>query len=170
MPTGIPARSSTADGTSGTQVAQAASEVSGSGILQSVVIEGNKSTYAEVSRTGLTVADAPTGGNLTTTGFAGAAGANLVDLGNALTMAVRATCSVAGAILSGFIVLYDASNNPIGKSEVITFVSDATLRLGNATGDFICQRVLIDCGQGRKCRFFVSSISGGTWAVYKRPI
>ncbi len=163
-------KASTQDGTSGTPVATIVNEDSGSVALQANCLVGNKTTYSELSRTGLTAADAPTGGNLTTTGFAGTAGANLGDCGNALTLACRATCDTASATLTGRIVFYDGSNNAIGLSESISFTSDGTLRLGNATGDFVTPRVLVDAGQARKFRFKVDSVSAGTWAVYVRPI
>ena len=163
-------KSSTQDASAGTPVATGTNEDSGSVALQANVLVGNKSTYSELSRTGLTAADAPTGGNLTTTGFAGSSGANLGDCGNALALAVRATCGTASAVLSGRVVFYDGSNNPIGLSEPITFTADALLRLGNATGDFVAPRVIVDAGQARKYRFLVDSVSAGTWAVYVRPI
>lgn len=163
-------KASTQDGSSGTPVAIAANEDSGTNALQATVPVGNKTTYTEASRTGITAADAPTGGDLTTTGFAGSAGANLADAGNALTLSCRATCSAASKVLTGRVVLYDGSNNALAVSESITFTADATLRLGNASGDFVCPRVLVDCGQARKFRFFVDSVSGGTWAIYVRPV
>lgn len=170
MPLTAAARAATVDLVLGVQVAQAQSEVSGSGILQTIVTEGNKTSYPETSRTALVAADAPTGGDLTTTGFAGAAGVNLFDCGNALTLAIRATCTVAGATLTGFVVLYDVSANPLGKSEAVTFTADGTLRLGNAAGDFVSTRALVDCGAARKARFFVSSVTAGSWSVYARPV
>lgn len=163
-------KASTQDNSTGTAVATAVNEDDSTKNLQAMVLVGNKTTFAEASRTGLTAADAPTGGDLTTTGFAGSAGANLTDCGNSLTAAVRATCGTASATLTGRVIFYDASNAAIGMSEQLTFVSDATRRLGNAAGDFICQRQLVDFGQARKFRFFVDSVSAGTWAVYVRPV
>jgi hypothetical protein len=167
MPVSTAARASTADNTGGTQVAQSTNEVATGPILQSVVVEGNKTSYAEASRTGLTAADSAT--DLSTAGFAGSAGANLCDLGNALAVAVRATCSAAAAALTGRLALYDGSNNPIALSEVITLTTDATRRV-SASGDYLAPRVLVDAGQARKARFYVESLSAGTWAVYARPV
>lgn len=161
-------RGSTQDGTSGTQVAQAANESSGAGALQATAPVGNKTTYAEVSRTGVTTADTATT-DLSTTGFAGSAGANLGDAENALTLAVRATCDAAGKTLTGRVVLYDGGNNPLAVSESLSFTSDAALRL-SAAGNYVCPRQLIDCGQARKFRFYVDAVTGGTWAVAVRPI
>jgi hypothetical protein len=163
-------KASTQDGSTGTPVATAVNEDSGTNALQANVVVGNKTTYAELSRTGLTAADAPTGGDLTTTGFAGSSGANLGDISNALTLACRATCDTASAVLTGRIVFYDGSNNAIAVSESISFTADGVLRLGNASGNFVAPRVLVDAGQARKIRFKVDSISAGTWAVYVRPI
>ncbi len=139
------------------------------GLLPSVPV-GNKTTWAETSRTGLTGADAPTGGDLTTTGFAGTAGVNLIDMGNALAVHLRATCGTASAILTGRLVLYDSSNAAIGVTATLTFTADGTLRLGNAAGNFVCAHAIQDVGGARKCRFFVDTVSAGTWAVYIRPI
>jgi hypothetical protein len=167
MPQSTGVHASTQDNSAGTLVAQATSEVSGSGTLQTTVAEGNKSTYSEVSRTGITTADTPVGGDLTTGTF-GSSG--LIDCGNAINLALRATCSSASATLSGRVVLYDGSSNPIGYSEAVNFAADATLRLGNGTGDFVSQRVLVDVASARKVKFLVTAVSGGTWAVYARPI
>lgn len=162
-------KTSTPDATNGNPVAIVVSEV-GSVDIQEVAVVGNKTTWSETSRTSLTSADAPTGGDLTTTGFAGTSGANLIDVENAMSASVRATCGTASATLTGRLVLYDGSNNAIGYSELLTFTSDATRRLGNASGDFVAQRVIVDTGAARKCRFFVESVSAGTWAVYVRPL
>lgn len=163
-------KSSTQDASAGTPVATIVNEDDATKAIQAACPVGNKTTFAEASRTGLASADAPTGGDLTTTGFAGSAGANLFDCGNALALSARATCSVASATLTGRVIFYDAANNAISYSETLTFTSDPTLRLGNATGDFASQRQLTDCGPARKARFKVDSISAGTWAVYVRPI
>jgi len=128
---------------------------------------GNKETFAATSRTGLTAADAPTGGDLTTGGF-GSAG--LVDCSNCLNVAVRATCNTASAALSGRLVFYDSSSNCLSISTTLAFVSDPTLRLGNGSGDYVCNPQLVDVGAARQCKFLVDSISAGTWAVYVRPI
>lgn len=163
-------KASTQDGTSGTPVATGVNEDDVTKALQASVTVGNKSTYAEASRTGLTALDAPTGGDMTTTGFAGTAGANLTTCGNALSLSCRATCSVASATLTGRVAFYNAAFACIALSEVITFTSDPTRRLGNAAGDFLAQRVVVDAGQAQMFRFFVESVTAGTWAVYGRPI
>lgn len=163
-------KASTQDGTAGTPVATAVNEDSGTNAIQAVASVGNKTTYAEVSRTGLTGADAPAGGDLTTTGFAGTSGANLGDAGNALSASVRATCNTAGATLTGRLVFYDGSNAALGYGPALTFTADGTLRLGNASGDFVGQRQLQDLGSARKFRFLVLTVSAGTWAVYVRPV
>lgn len=163
-------RASTQDTTAGTQVATATNEGAAAGVIAVSAIVGNKTTWAEASRTGITTPDAPTGGDLTTTGFAGASGANLADAENALSLSVRATCTVANATLTGRIIFYDATPAPVSYSESVTFSSDGTLRLGNASGDFVSQRVLLDCGQARKFRFLVTAVSAGSWSVYARPI
>jgi hypothetical protein len=172
MPSATVARASTQDGSSGTPVAQGVNEQGGSPtpIIQTMIAEGNKSTYSVGSRTGLTAADAPTGGDMTTGAFAGASGANLTAVNNALAAELRATCGTASAVLTGRLALYDESNNFLAFSETIQFVSDATLRLGNATGDFVCQRAIVDLGRAVKARFFVDSVSAGTWAIYLNPL
>jgi hypothetical protein len=170
MPTTTGYRGSTQDGTNGVIVAQAVDEVNSGNTLVSGVQEGNKTTYAETSRTGITAGDAPTGGDLTTTGFAGTSGANLFDAGNALNVAVRATSSTASATLTGRLIFYDGSNNPLGFSREFSFVSDPTLRQGNATGNFVAQVDMVDCNQARKAEFFVDTVSAGTWSIYCRPV
>jgi hypothetical protein len=168
MPTGTGYRGSTQDSSGGVQVAQATGEVSGAGILAVGVTEGNKTTYSNQSRTGQTGTDAATS-DLSTSGFAGSAGANLFDIGNALACVLRASCSVASASLAGRLIYYDGSNNPIGMSEPITFISDAARRLA-AAGDYICQHFIVDVGEARKARFYIENISSGTWAVIARPV
>jgi len=163
-------KGSTQDTSGGTPVATVVNEDDSTKAVQAVAPVGSKSTWVSIPRTGITAADAPTGGDMTTTGFAGSAGANLGDVGNALTADVRATCGTAGATLTGRLALYDGSNNFLAMSESLSFTSDGTLRLGNAAGDFISQRLLVDLGHARKVRFFADSVSAGTWAVYVRPI
>ncbi len=170
MPTSTGYRGSTQDSAAGVVVAQSVNEVAAGNTLVTGVQEGNKTTYGETARTGITAPDAPTGGDLTTTGFAGTAGANLFDSGNALNVAVRATCSTASASLTGRLAWYDGSNNPIGMSREVYLVSDPTLRQGNATGNFVAQVDLVDAGQARKAGFFVDTVSAGTWSVYCRPV
>ncbi len=138
----------------------------GTGELKAVVPCGNKTTYGETGRTALTGADNPTGGDLTSTGF----GVSLVDLGNALSVHLRATCGTASAVLTGRVILYDISGNAIGSLATVTFTADATLRLGNAAGNFIANTAIQDVGGARKCRFFVDTVSAGTWQVFVRPI
>jgi hypothetical protein len=163
-------KASTQDASAGTPVATATNEDDSTKALQATVPVGNKSSWSETARTGLTAADAPTGGDMTTTGFAGTSGANLFDCGNALSCSARATCDTASATLAGRLALYDGSNNCLGLSELLTFTSDATRRLGNATGDFVAQRYLADLGAARKARFFVEAVSAGTWAVKCQPV
>jgi hypothetical protein len=161
-------KSSTQDTSTGTPVATGNNE-NGTGAIQAFVAVGNKTTWGEASRTGLTTADAPASGNMTTTGFAGAAGANLSDFENALSCQVRATCGTASKNLAGRVVFYDSGNNCLGYSESVSFLSDATKRLGSGTGDFISQTQVVDVKTARKGRFFVESIDAGTWAVYTNP-
>lgn len=164
-------KASTQDTSTGTPVATAVNEDGSAGNLQIVVPMGNKTSLAETSRTGLTGADAPTGGDMTTGGFAGSSGANLFDLGNAMACQIRATCSSASATLTGRLAFYDGSNVCLGLSESISFSSDATLRLGNGSGDFLCRaNQMVDVAGARKARFKVDSVSAGTWAIYARPI
>ena len=160
-------RASTQDNSTGTQVAQAVNEVTGAGALQTVCIEGNKSTYNDIVRTGLTAADTAT--DLSTVGFAGTAGANLLDLGNALSVTVRGTCDTANKTLVAQIIFYDAALTPLSKSEQVSFNSDAILRQ-SAAGYYISQRAIIDAGQARYARVYVVSMTGTTWNVYARPI
>ena len=160
-------RSSTQDGSAGTPVMAGLNE-DGSATLQLVALVGNKTTYAEAVRTAITAADTAVV-DLSTVGFAGTSGANLTDCGNALVLTCRASCSVPSGTLTGRVVLYDGSNAPISLSEVVTFTSDGSRRL-SAAGDYVVARTLIDAGQARKFRFYVESVSAGTWTVAVRPI
>jgi hypothetical protein len=161
-------RASTQDNAAGTQVAQAANEDL-AGALQAIAPVGNKTTWPEVSRTGLNIADSPSGGDMTIVGF-GASG--LIDCGNALTLQARATCDTAGKSLTGRVAFYSADPTPLclGMSESITFSSDLALRLGASSGDFIASVTLVDCRAARKVKFKVDGVSGGSWSVYLRPI
>lgn len=160
-------RGSTADGSGGVQVAGSVYEGTSGPTVPWGVVVGNKETITAVSRTGITAADAPTGGDLTTGGF-GSTG--LLDVANCLNVLCRATCSVASATLVGRLVFYDSASACLGISTSITFVSDATLRLGNATGDFVSSFTLVDVGASRNARFFVDTVSAGSWSIYLRPV
>ncbi len=142
----------------------------GAGSVGCMVPVGNKSTYPETARTGLTGADSPTGGDLTVTGFAGTAGANLIDVGNALAVMIRGTSSSASAVLTGRVMLYTVGNAALGATATVTLTADGTLRLGNATGNFIANVAIQDVGAARKCRFFVDTVSAGTWTVNLTPV
>jgi hypothetical protein len=170
MPQSTGTRASTQDSSAGTLVATAVDEVTSGNALQVVVNEGNKSTYSETSRLTITTPDAPTGGNVTN-GSGGFGNTGLIDAGNAMAAALRATCTVASATLTGRLVLYDASGNCIGISTSIVFTSDPTLRLGNASGDFIAVgNQLVELAGARQCKFFVDTVSAGSWSLYLRPI
>jgi|SRR5215831_2476302 len=162
-------RSSTQDSSTGTQVATAINEDSGGGALQASIPVGNKTTYSEGSRTGLTTADTSTT-DLTTAGFAGSAGANLIDISNALSLVIRAQSNTASKILTGRVIFYDGSNNPIAFSESLSFTSDASLTIAGSGQKYPSQHQIIDAGASRKVRFYVDSISGGTWDICVRPV
>jgi hypothetical protein len=158
-------KGSTQDSSAGTVVATASVADGSSGALQASVPVGLKETYSETSRTALTAADAPTGGNMTTGGF-GSSG--LVDVGQALQAQVRGSCGTASAILTGRLAFYDESSACIGMSETVTLTADGTLRLGNASGDFVTQTYLVDLRAATQVKFKVDSVTAGTWAVYVR--
>ncbi len=157
-------KASTEDNTNGTPVCIVTNEDNGGTALQGMVPLGNKQTWSETGRTGLTSNDTATT-DLTTAGF-GSSG--LVDLGNALSVEVRAACDTASRSLVGRLVFYDASSNPLSTSESLSFSSDAALKTSGTR--YVCQRQLVDAGQGRKCKFYVDSITGTTWDVFVRPI
>jgi hypothetical protein len=165
MPTSTAQRGSTQDNSSGVQVAQGNTEVTNSGVLQTVIEEGNKTTYAETGRTGLTTDDTGTT-DLTSGGF----GTSLADCGNALSVYMRAACSVASATLTGFLVFYDGSGAPIAMSTTYSFTSDATKTIAGSGQKFPCVKQMTDCGAARQCKFYVLTVSAGTWNVYVRPI
>jgi hypothetical protein len=158
-------RSSTVDSSAGALVAIASNADGSSGVIQASAPVALKETYSETSRTALTAADAPTGGNMTTGGF-GSSG--LVDVGQALQAQVRASCGTASAVLTGRLAFYDESSACIGMSETVTLTADGTLRLGNASGDFVTQTYLVDLRGATQVKFKVDSVSAGTWAVYVR--
>jgi hypothetical protein len=160
------AKASTQDNSAGVPVATTTNEDGSAGNIGLTAQVGNKTIYAETSRTGLTAADAPTGGNMTSGGF----GTSLIETGNMMQAMIRATCGTASATLKGRLAFYDSAGACIGISPQQTFISDATLRLGNASGDFIAPPVLVDLQGARQVKFFVDSVSAGTWAVYVRPI
>lgn len=159
-------RASTQDNTSGTQVAVSTNELDGTGALQATVPHGNKTTFSETSRTSITANDTGTT-DLTTGGF-GSAG--LVDLGNCLSVALRATCDTVSSTLNGYLIFYDGSSNPIAISEPVIFTSSATLTIAGSGVKYPSQRVIVDAGAARQCKFYVTAITGTTWNVYVRPI
>lgn len=165
MPVSTIGRGSTQDNTNGVPVAQAVNEVGGTPIIQTMVPEGNKTTYSSTSRTSITTSDAPSGGDLSISTF----GTSLVDLYNALGISIRATCTVASTTMAGRVIFYDENSNVTGYSELLTFSSDATLRL-SLSNDYVCQRFIIDAGSARKGKFLVTSVTSGTWSVYMRPV
>jgi len=158
-------RASTPDPSAGIQVATATNELDGVGTLQATVPMGNKSTFTEVARTGLTTDDTGTT-DLTSAGF----GSGLVDLGNCLSLLIRVLCNTAGGVLTGIVIFYDAAGNPVSYSELLTFTADTALTVAASGQKYPAARLIIDAGSARQAKFYVKSISGGTWNVYMRPI
>lgn len=155
---------STQDNTSGTLVSTATNEDNGSTALQCVVPVGNKSSYSATSRTGLTAVDTATT-DLTTAGFASA---GLIDCGQVLSLDISCSCDTASKTLTGYVVFYDGSSNPVAISETLSFTSDAANKISSTR--FVCPRQIVDCGGNRKCKFYVLTITGTTWDVVVRPI
>lgn len=160
MPQSIAAHASTQDNVLGTPVAQAFGEVNNGAIMQTMVPEGNKSTYVEVGRTGITIAD--TGVTLTALG--------LCDLGNALSIEIRAICDTSGQTMSTRLILYDNGSHPLAMSDGLSFTSDSVLTYNLSGVWFPCTRQIIDAGQARYCKPNIDTISGGVWNIYTRPI
>ncbi len=161
-------RGSTQDGAAGVQVATAVNESgAASGALTAGVQVGNKSTYPSIATTGITTAYAYAGGDVTTTGFAVS---GLYDLANCLNVNTQADSSVASANLTGRLIFYNDVSGCIGISTALSFVSDPTLRLGNAAGNFICPSYMTDVQSARYTNFFVDSISAGIWTVRLRGV
>ena len=175
MPIVTAVKASTQDASGGTPVAVAYNEVATLNALQAMVPEGNKSTYTEYQQTtdalGTGITAPNTASDLSCIGgaFGGTSGQNLTTLGNALACEIRASCSTASKTLTGFLVFYNSTPTPVAFSEAVSFTSDATLRNGTA-GDFLAIRRLVDCGQAIKARFYTTSVSGGTWGVWVRPL
>lgn len=158
-------RASTQDNTDGTPVATVTAEDSGAGALQATVPVGNKTTYSETSRTGLTDDDTSED-DLTTAGF-GSTG--LADLGNALSVEVRALSAAGQKTLTGRLVFYNASSTPLSVSESVSFTTDESLMASGTR--YVSRRVIVDVGQARFCKFYIDSISASsTWDVHVRPI
>lgn len=156
---------STQDNVSGTPVACATFEESGTASVQIMVVGGNKSTYSAYTHSSVTSADTATT-DLSTAGFGSA---NLLDLGNAQSLYIHADSSVNGATLNGRVIYYDGSSTPISISELINFTSDSTRRL-SSTGNYICQHALVDVCAARYAKFYIENISSGTWNITIRPI
>lgn len=169
MPISTVARGSTQDGTSGVPVAQCTNE-SGSGILSAGVAEGNKSTYTGQTRSSQTSADTATT-DLSTAGFAGSSGANLCDVSNALNIHISGQCSDDLETLTGRIIFYNSSDAPIGMSEIITLTSDSAVRV-SSSGDYLAYVTpqLVDAGRATQARFYILTVSAGTWSITITPV
>lgn len=153
-------RASTQDSAAGTPVATAVNE-DAAGDLQAMVQVGNKSTYASTARAGITAADTATT-DLSGSGF-GASG--LIGLGNAQSAAVRATCTMPYLSITGVLVLYDGSGNPLSVSKPIVFCANRTLRI-SAAGDYVSETAIVDVGRAVQAKFFAQTVQGGSWTVY----
>jgi hypothetical protein len=162
MPTGT-SRASTQDNSAGVQYATTPNEDGGQP-FQAVATVTGKTLYARTAhRTGIAAADTP--GDMTSAGF----GASRLSVYNAGSIHVEATSSVASAILVGQLAFYDESGNFAGFSQQVVFTSDAANRLGSGTGNFVCPAAILNLGASLAVRFFILSISAGTWAINVRP-
>lgn len=106
--------------------------------------------------------------DMSTAGFAGSSGANLLAVNNRGALVVWCEFANAAGSATVEIVFYDGSNNPLFVSEQLTFTAK-TQRV-SASGDYLSQVQMVDTYGASKYRPFVRSIGTGNVDVFGQPI
>lgn len=106
--------------------------------------------------------------DMSTSGFAGASGANLFAINNCGSLVVWCEFANSAGSATVEIVYYDSSNNPLFVSEQIAFAAK-TQRVSSA-GDYMSQVQVIDTYGASKYRPFVRVIGTGNVDVFAQPI
>lgn len=107
-------------------------------IIASMVVGKKKATVSAARRAALTIADSTA--NLDAAGYVGA---NNIDIGNSMHVALSARFSVAGQSATIFLALYDEADGLIGITQDYTLQADGTFKDG-ASGKFFVPSEIVD--------------------------
>lgn len=120
-------------------------------------------------RANATAAD--TTADMSTTVFAGAAGANLFNVNNRGALIVWCTFAAATTSVEVRVIYYDASNNPLFIGPVLSFAPSSAFRL-SAAGHYMAEPQVVESYGASKIRPYIVSHSDAVNAVsvFSAPI
>lgn len=162
-------RTGTPDGTGGLLIASVAAQETGSEIPAGVALSDRIADAPTADRADATAADAAT--DMSTTAFAGTAGADLKTVNNRGALAVWATFEATTDSCAVRIVYYDAADNPLFVSPLLTLVPLSGFRL-SAAGAYMSEVQLVDTYGASQFRPYLVSKGDATndVSVFAHPI
>ena len=106
--------------------------------------------------------------DMSTVGFAGAAGANLFNINNRGALAVWCEFPNAAGSATVRIIYYDSSDNPLFVGEALTFA--ALAQRVSAAGDYMSEPRLVDSYGASQYRPYLSVKGTGNVDIFAHPI
>lgn len=147
-------RTGTPDGSSGLLISSIVAQETGSEIPAGVALSDRIADGPTADRATATAADTAT--DMSTTDFAGTAGANLKTVNNRGALAVWATFEAATDSAVVRIVFYDAADAPLFVSPALTITPIAGFRL-SASGHYMSEVQLVDSYGASQFRPYIVS-------------
>lgn len=167
-PTALESITTSDPGGSGEKIANISSQEDGTiEIVGGVSFSDRIAAAPSADRSGLTGDDSGTV-DMSTTAFAGTAGANLTAINNRGALAVWCEFTNVAGEATVEVVFYDNSNNPLFVSEALSFTAK-TQRV-SATGDYMSQAQLVDTYGASKYRAFLRTLGAGNVDIFAHPI
>lgn len=117
-------------------------------------------------RSGLSAIDSAT--DMSTVGFAGTSGANLVAINNRGAVCVWATFANSAGTATVRVIYYDSSNNPLFVGSLLSFTA-GTQRL-SAAGNYMSTPLLVESYGTSKYRLYLVSKGTGNVDLYANPL
>jgi hypothetical protein len=161
------ARTSTPDNSNGIQLATIVAQEGTLEIPAGVMLSTRIPSGISPDRSGLS-ADDTSVTDMSTVGFAGTAGANLLPINNCGALSVWCEFANSAGSATVKIVFYDAANNPLFISRLLTF-SAATVRV-SAAGDYMSAAQLVDTCGASKYRPYLKVKGTGNVDIFANPI
>lgn len=147
-------RTGTPDGSGGLLISSIVAQETGSEIPAGVALSDRIADAPTADRATATAADSST--DMSTTVFAGTAGANLKTVNNRGALAVWATFEATTDSATVRVVFYDAADNPLFVSPLLSFTPLSGFRL-SAAGHYMTEVQLLDTYGASQFRPYIVS-------------
>ena len=162
------ARTGTPDGSTGLLIADITAQEGGSKLLPLGIAGSDRIADAVAADRSALSADDSATVDMSTTAFAGSAGANLVAVNNRGALVIWCLFANSAGSATVEIVFYDSANNPLFVSEQLTFTAK-TQRV-SASGSYLSQAQIIDSRGASKYRPFLRTKGTGNVDIVSQPI